>query len=69
MDYVPRPGDLAIEARAGGDPLLGGVGHVRCVVGVDGDRYLGVGGNEGNRWVYAYHPLRSSVWRAWIARA
>ena len=66
--YTPIPGDLAIEARGGGDPLKGGSGHVRRVVQLlDGDRYLGLGGNEDNRIRVAAHPLQHDGWRAWIA--
>lgn len=66
--YQPVPGDLAIEARANEDPTKGGKGHVRCVVQVDGDRYLGIGGNESNRIQIAWHPLRKPSLRAWIRR-
>jgi hypothetical protein len=69
-DYEPQPGDLAIYARAGGDPMKGGTGHVRMVVGAQpgAAEYLGVGGNEGNKWTWARHPMRPPSWRAWVAR-
>jgi hypothetical protein len=48
-DYRPRPGDLAVFARAGGDPRRGGPGHVsRVETGVDAEgAYATIGGNEG----------------------
>lgn len=58
--YVVQLGDLVVSARAGGDPTLGGPGHVERawkhtvpVVGLSVDT---IGGNEGNRWSLA--PLR-----------
>lgn len=47
--YQPRPGDLAILRRAGGDPRTGGTGHVGRVESVDGDRLVTVDGNHGDR--------------------
>jgi hypothetical protein len=66
--YRPRPGDLWIGARAGGDPLLGGTGHVRVFAEhVDASTYRGIGGNEGNRVRDAVHRYDDATWRAWIA--
>lgn len=47
--YHPAPGDLAIFARAGGDPRRGGSGHVaRVEVAPDASgAYVTIGGNEG----------------------
>jgi hypothetical protein len=66
--YLPRPGDLGIDARDGGDPLLGGKGHVWRVLFVDeaGDRVLGIGGNEENRIRLEWRQLRAPERRAWI---
>jgi hypothetical protein len=44
--YRPKPGDLAIYARAGGDPRKGGLGHVNRVVSVSDVFFKAVGGNE-----------------------
>jgi hypothetical protein len=63
--YDPRPGDLAIMGRAGGDPLRGGQGHVHRVVQLDGARYLAVGGNEADSIQVAWHPRAAVL--AWIA--
>lgn len=68
VGHEPRPGDLAIEARARGDPLKGGTGHVRRVVQVlGGGFYLGVGGNERDRITTAVHRLDGPAVRGWIA--
>lgn len=65
--YVPLPGELAILARAGGDPTRGGSGHVRMCASVDlGDTYRGVGGNEKDRIVDAVHSLSDPDLRGWI---
>ena len=69
VDYIPEPGDLAIYARGNGDPLLGGSGHVRCVVATFGDDYNGMGGNENDALVTAIHLLRSANSRGWVARS
>jgi len=68
LDYVPRPGDLGIEARVGEDPLHGGRGHVWCVVRNDGRRSLGLGGNENNKIECNWRDRRAPAMRAWIAR-
>jgi hypothetical protein len=47
--YRPKPGDLAVFARAGGDPRQGGAGHVVRVESVNGDTYLAIGGNESDQ--------------------
>ncbi|NUP13337.1 MAG: hypothetical protein HOW73_45445 [Polyangiaceae bacterium] len=69
--YFPLRGDLVISARAGGDPLLGGSGHVeRVVVGADHPSTLEcwtIGGNEGNTWHHAPYDFRASDFRAVIA--
>jgi hypothetical protein len=44
--HIPRPGDLAIYARAGGDPRRGGLGHVNRVISVEEVFFQAVGGNE-----------------------
>lgn len=63
--YEPRPGDLAILPRAGGNPLLGGQGHVHRVLQLDGARYLAIGGNEGDAIRVDWHPRARVL--AWIA--
>lgn len=63
-DYLPLPGDLAILGRAGENPVHGGRGHVRRVILVDGERYNGLGGNEGKRIQVGWHSLANHV--AWI---
>lgn len=63
--YEPRPGDLAVTGRAGGDPLRGGTGHVHRVVQVDGPRYLAIGGNEGDTVRVDWHPRARVL--AWVA--
>jgi hypothetical protein len=68
QDWTPTPGSLAILARSGHDPLKGGPGHVRCVVGVDAGRYLGLGGNEGDTITCAHHSLTAPELRAWVRR-
>jgi len=67
-DWTPTPGSLAICGRAGEDPLRGGRGHVRAVVGVEGSRYLGIGGNEHDTIACGWHDLRAVEIRAWIER-
>jgi hypothetical protein len=65
--YRPRPGDLYIGARGGGDPLLGGTGHTRiCIAEAGPMRYRGIGGNEDNRVLDATHSYDDPAWRAWI---
>lgn len=65
--YRPRPGDLYIGARGGGDPLLGGTGHVRIVAGDRGPaQYVGIGGNEGNGVRESVHRYDDATWRAWV---
>lgn len=65
--YRPRPGDLYIGARGGGDPLLGGTGHVRIVAGDRGEgRYVGIGGNEANGVRESVHRYDDATWRAWV---
>lgn len=57
--YVVQAGDLVLSARAGGDPTLGGPGHVERAAEDAGGPGYGwsavdtIGGNEGNRWVRA----------------
>lgn len=46
--YRPRPGDLAIFKRNGGDPRFQGEGHVGRVETVDGDTYTTIDGNHGD---------------------
>lgn len=46
----PRPGDLVIYRRSGGDPRNPGqLGHVARCVSWDGRRLVTIGGNEQNR--------------------
>jgi hypothetical protein len=54
--YTPKPGDLAISAREGGDPTRGGAGHVERVESVETEQVITIGGNEQNTWIRA--PLR-----------
>ena len=63
--YAPQPGDAAILGRADGDPTAGGSGHVRTVIMVDGDRYVGIGGNENDEFGIAWHPIGDAL--GWIA--
>jgi hypothetical protein len=44
--HIPKAGDLAIYARAGGDPRKGGLGHVNRVISVSDVFFKAVGGNE-----------------------
>lgn len=67
LDYVPRPGDLGIDARAGGDPTRGGTGHVWRVAQVEDGLALGIGGNEGNAIGVSWRALRATERRGWIA--
>ncbi len=47
--YRPRPGDLGIYKRAGGDPRIKGQsGHVDRVETTGADSYTAIGGNEGD---------------------
>lgn len=65
--YRPRPGDLYIGARGGGDPLLGGTGHVRVFAADRGEgRYVGIGGNEANGVRESVHRYDDATWRAWV---
>jgi hypothetical protein len=64
--HLPRPGDLGIDARAGGDPLLGGTGHVFRVLQVVDGLVLGIGGNELDGIQIAWRPLRAPERRGWI---
>jgi hypothetical protein len=48
--YRPKPGDVAVFARAGSDPRRGGSGHVARVEHVDGDTYTSIGGNENDQF-------------------
>ena len=65
--YRPKPGDLYIGARAGGDPLLGGTGHVRVFASDRGaSHYVGIGGNEGNAVSESVHRYDDATWRAWV---
>lgn len=59
--YIPKPGDLAIEARGGQTPLRRGTGHVRRVVLVQGERYFGLGGNESNTWGAGWHAISGDL--------
>jgi hypothetical protein len=71
-EWGPTPGSIAILARyVGGtlrDPLSGGNGHTRCVLQVDGERYLGLGGNEGNAIGLGWHRLDDGLLRGWVER-
>jgi hypothetical protein len=67
-NWTPTFGSLAICARAGQNPLHGGSGHVRCVVGVEGPRYLGIGGNEDDTIKCAWHSLLATEVVGWIER-
>jgi hypothetical protein len=65
--YRPKPGDLYIGARGGGDPLLGGTGHVRVFASDRGEgRYVGIGGNEDNGVRESVHRYDDATWRAWV---
>jgi len=64
--WTPTPGSLAILGRAGENPLTGGRGHVRCVIQLDGDRYLGLGGNEDDTISCGWHPRAAVL--AWVER-
>lgn len=62
----PEPGWLAIEGRAGENPLRGGRGHVRRVVQIathtpDRPVYYGLGGNENNTWGAGWYPRAGGV--------
>lgn len=64
--YTPKAGDLAISARAGGDPTKGGLGHVERVESVADDVVVTIGGNESNTWVRGPLSLTSPDLRGWI---
>lgn len=64
--YRPKPGDLWIGARGGGDPLLGGTGHVRIAVEAGPTTYTAIGGNEGNAVHRGQHRYDDATWRAWV---
>lgn len=59
--YTPKPGDLAIYARAGGDPRKGGLGHVNRVISVEQVFFRAVGGNEANAVKLSDRPLTEPV--------
>ena len=59
--HMPKPGDLAIYARAGGDPRLGGLGHVNRVVSVEEVFFRAVGGNEGDAVKFSDRPLTEPI--------
>lgn len=64
--YTPKPGDLAISARDGGDPTLGGSGHVERVESVHADHVVTIGGNELNTWIRAPLRRQDPALRGWI---
>jgi len=64
LQWYPPPGALAICARSGQNPLHGGRGHVRRVVTFTEQRHYGIGGNESDRIVAAWHDNAEVV--AWI---
>ena len=64
--WQPTPGALAILGRSGYSPMIGGPGHTRCMIQLDGERYFGCGGNEADTISIGWHP-RSAV-LAWVAR-
>jgi len=72
VGWTPTPGSIAILARrvAGTlrDPLRGGNGHTRCVLQIDGDRYLAIGGNEANAVGCGWHKWRNDLLRGWVER-
>lgn len=68
--YQPRPGDLALYRRAGGDPRNpGNTGHVvRVASGVTGGHFEGIGGNESNAVRWALRSMKDADlvgWRSW----
>jgi hypothetical protein len=64
--YVAQPGDLAISARAGGDPTKGGTGHVERVESVGPHEVVTIGGNENNTWLRGPLSLIDPNLRGWI---
>ena len=65
--YQPRPGDLAILRRAGGDPRTGGNGHVGRVERVDDGSYTRIDGNHGDRVARVDARLADPDLVGWIA--
>lgn len=63
---LPEPGDLAILARAGGDPTRGGLGHVARVELVSGGEYVTIDGNGGVAWKRTRRRLDDPALRGWI---
>jgi hypothetical protein len=68
--YIPAPGDLAVFARAGGDPRRGGPGHVaRVEIAPDArGRYTTIGGNESDQVKRTVRPLSDPALVGWIVR-
>jgi hypothetical protein len=64
--YTPKPGDLAISARDGGDPTRGGTGHVERVESLHADHVVTIGGNELNTWLRSPLKLDDPALRGWI---
>lgn len=62
--HVPKPGDLAIYARAGGDPRKGGLGHVNRVIDVEDVFFRAVGGNEADSVRLSQRPLSEPI--GWV---
>ncbi len=64
--HEPRPGDLAIWTRAGGDPRRGGTGHVARVEVAD-RTLVTIGGNEGDAVRRTEHRRDDPALVGWIA--
>ena len=65
---TPEVGWAAIYSRAGGNPMVGGTGHVSTVLSVSADTYETGGGNESNTYLRRLRPLKGEPERvAWIA--
>lgn len=65
--YSPKPGDLCILRRGGGDPTRGGIGHVGRVESVDGAEVVTVDGNAGTAWGRARRALASPDIVGWVS--
>lgn len=65
-DWRPFPGDLAIFARAGGDPTKGGLGHVARVVSVHDEAFVTLGANEQDGWRYSDHQMGEASLRGFV---
>lgn len=68
--YLPKPGDLCVFKRAGGDPRkIFNQGHIARVSARHGTLFRAVGGNEADQVQHTWRPLASTDIVGWIKRS